>query len=77
MPEAFIWIGLVDISLLITQNSPSFMLYPLSLKYLPRSMELNITNGMETQSLIIENFIPRKDASKMVIGTLQIAEAPI
>ncbi len=40
-------------------------------------MELSITRGMETTSLMILNFIPIKDASKIVIGTLQIPEAPM
>jgi hypothetical protein len=36
-----------------------------------------ITSGMATSSLIAENFTPRKEASNIVIGTLQIAEAPM
>ena len=40
-------------------------------------MELAITRGMDTASLIAVNRIPKKDASNMVMGTLQMAEAPI
>lgn len=40
-------------------------------------MELTITNGTDTNSLIAVNLIPKKDASKIVIGILQMAEAPM
>lgn len=36
-----------------------------------------MTKGIDTSSRIIENFVPIKDASNMVMGTLQIAEAPM
>jgi hypothetical protein len=40
-------------------------------------MELTITSGMDTAILIAVNFIPKKDASNIVIGILHMAEAPI
>jgi hypothetical protein len=40
-------------------------------------MEVAITKGTDASSLISENFIPIKEASNIVIGTLQIAEAPM
>jgi hypothetical protein len=40
-------------------------------------MEVAITNGTDASTRIIENFIPIKEASNIVIGTLQIADAPM
>ena len=39
-------------------------------------MELIITKGMDTANLTKLNFIPIKEASKIVIGIRQIAAAP-
>ena len=40
-------------------------------------MELTITSGIDTVNLIAVNFSPKKDASNIVIGILQMAEAPM
>jgi hypothetical protein len=43
----------------------------------PSNIDVMITSGIATSNLIALNFTPTKDASNIVIGTQQTAEAPI